>query len=129
MLWGIFVTYFLTCSCYTVIIAKNFNYVLEQYWGEFSIRITIAVLLVPLVLLAYVPNLKYLAPFSMVANGCMAVGIGITFYYLVMGIPSFTERPAVASSISTLPTTISVVIFAIEAIGVVSFNSCKYVYQ
>ncbi|XP_044252291.1 proton-coupled amino acid transporter-like protein pathetic [Tribolium madens] len=120
VLWGIFATYFATCSCYTVIIAKNFLYVTEHYWGENSVdlRAAIALLLVPLILLAFVPNLKYLAPVSMVANGCMAVGLGITFYYLVQEIPSFTERPAVVD-VTTLPVCISVVIFAIEAIGVV----------
>lgn len=83
-----------------------------------NVRLAIALLLVPLILLAFVPNLKYLAPVSMVANGCMAIGLGITFYYLVQDIPSFTERPA-AVDITTLPVCISVVIFAIEAIGVV----------
>ncbi|RZC37658.1 proton-coupled amino acid transporter 4 [Asbolus verrucosus] len=123
VLWGIFVTYFATCSCYTVIIARNFNYVIHHYVPEYdNIRITIALLLVPLVFLAYVPNLKYLAPVSMVANACMAIGLGITFYYLVVDIPSVTERPAVAeikTLATTLPVCISVVIFAIEAIGVV----------
>lgn len=119
VLWGLFITYFATCSCYCVIIARNFNYVLFEYMDKFDNRITISLLLVPLILLAYVPNLKYLAPVSMVANFCMAVGLGITFYYLVIDIPQVTERPYVAH-ISTLPVCISVVMFAIEAIGVVS---------
>lgn len=65
---GIFVTYFFTCSCYSVIIARNITYVLDHYLGyEFNIRLMIAFLLIPLILLAYVPNLKYLAPFSLVS--------------------------------------------------------------
>jgi proton-coupled amino acid transporter len=72
----------------------------------------------PFLLIAYVPNLKYLAPVSMVANVCMAVGLGITCYYLLVDIPPISERPAIAN-LSTLPVGISVVIFAIEAIGVV----------
>lgn len=116
---GIFVTYFMTCSCYTVIMAKNFNYVIDHYLGyEVEIRITIAVMLLPLILLAYVPNLKYLAPFSMVANGFMAVSLGITFYYLVEKMPAVSERPAVAP-IATMPVFFSITIFAIEAIGVI----------
>lgn len=110
----------MTCSCYTVIMAKNFNYVIDHYLGyEVEIRITIAVMLLPLILLAYVPNLKYLAPFSMVANGFMAVSLGITFYYLVEKMPAVSERPAVAP-IATMPVFFSITIFAIEAIGVVS---------
>ncbi|XP_060520372.1 proton-coupled amino acid transporter-like protein pathetic isoform X2 [Cylas formicarius] len=140
VLIGIFATYFATCSCYSVIVAKNINYVLEHYLKpavevtnatlngtenevlvvpyEINIRLTIAVLLVPLILLAYVPNLKYLAPVSMVANICMAIGLGITFYYLVIDMPAVSERPLVAS-ITTFPVFFSITIFAIEAIGVV----------
>ncbi|KAJ8985559.1 hypothetical protein NQ317_019943 [Molorchus minor] len=119
VLVGIFITYFTTCSCYSVIIAKNFNYVIDQYIeSEFPIRITIAVLIVPLILLAYVPNLKYLAPVSMLANVFMAIGLGITFYYLVTDIPDISERD-LAADITTFPTFFSITVFAIEAIGVV----------
>ncbi|XP_076263241.1 solute carrier family 36 member pathetic [Rhynchophorus ferrugineus] len=119
VLIGIFITYFFTCSCYSVIVAKNINYVLEHYLGyEVNERVTIACLLVPLIFLAYVPNLKYLAPVSMLANACMAVGLGITLYYLVIDIPPITERP-LFGDISTLPISVSITIFAIEAIGVV----------
>lgn len=110
----------MTCSCYSVIVAKNFNYVAEHYMGyEINIRLTVALLLVPLIILAYVPNLKYLAPVSMLANVFMAVGLGITFYYLVVDIPSISERNLVAE-VSTFPVFFSITIFAIEAIGVVS---------
>ncbi|XP_072400029.1 proton-coupled amino acid transporter-like protein pathetic [Diabrotica undecimpunctata] len=116
---GLFVTYFMTCSCYTVIMAKNFNYVVNHHLGyEVEIRITIAILMVPLILLAYVPNLKYLAPFSMVANGFMAVGLGITFYYLVINLKPVSEVAMIAD-ISTMPVFLSITIFAIEAIGVI----------
>lgn len=116
---GLLVTYFMTCSCYTVIMANNFNYVVNHYIGyEVEVRITIAVLLVPLIFLVYVPNLKYLAPFSMVANGFMAVSLGITFYYLVINLKEVNEVPMVAS-ISTMPIFFSITIFAIEAIGVI----------
>ncbi|CAG9816111.1 unnamed protein product [Phaedon cochleariae] len=119
VLVGIFVTYFMTCSCYAVIVAKNFNYVANHYLGyTVEIRITIALLLIPLILLAYVPNLKYLAPVSMLANGFMAVGLGITMYYLVADIPPISERKLVAD-IATFPVFFSITIFAIEAIGVV----------
>ncbi|RZC35784.1 Aa trans domain containing protein, partial [Asbolus verrucosus] len=87
VLWGIFATYFTASSCYTVIVAENFNYVIVQYTGPFSTRITIAALFLPLLCIAYVPNLKYLAPVSMVANICMGVGLVITCYYLLMDIP------------------------------------------
>jgi len=116
---GIFVTYFLTCSCYAVIVAKNFEQVYNYYMGdEDRLRLIIAILLVPFVILSWVPNLKYLAPVSMVANVFMAVGLGITFYYLVDDLPPISERNLV-SPIEYFPTHFSITIFAIEAIGVV----------
>nr|CAI5853462.1 unnamed protein product [Callosobruchus analis] len=72
---------------------RNFNYVIDYYMGYTTeIRVTIAALLVPIILLVYVPNLKYLAPVSMIANVFMGIGLGITFYYLVTDVPSMSER-------------------------------------
>lgn len=123
VLIGIFVTYFATCSCYAVIIAKNFEQVVSYHIGyDVSLRIIMAILLVPLILLAYVPNLKYLAPVSMIANVFMAVGLGITFYYLVVDIPDISTRRLV-SNVGTFPVFVSITIFAIEAIGVVCIET------
>ncbi|XP_044749739.1 proton-coupled amino acid transporter-like protein pathetic [Coccinella septempunctata] len=119
ILISLFVTYFATCSCYTVLIAKNFNSVAIDYRGEaMNERLSIALLLVPLLFLSYVPNLKYLAPVSMVANVFMAVGLGITFYYLVNDIPPVESREMVVD-LTKFPIFFSITVFAIEAIGVV----------
>lgn len=116
---GLFAAYFGTCSVYTVIIATNFQQVLEHYAGQrIDERIFIAGLLVPLIVLSWIPNLKYLAPVSMIANVFMGLGLGITFYYLVWDLPSPFERPQFAS-LMTLPQFFSISIFAMEAIGVV----------
>lgn len=82
-------------------------------------RVYIAALLLPLILLSYVPNLKYLAPVSMIANGLMFCGLGITIYYLVQDMPALDERPHF-KGIEGYPQFFSIVIFAMEAIGVVS---------
>lgn len=122
VLIGLFVTYFSTCSCYTVIIAKNFHQVAADYIGyEPEIRIIIAMLLLPLILLAWVPNLKYLAPVSMIANVFMGLGLGITIYYLVIDLPSVDTVPFVGH-VSTFAEFFAITMFAIEAIGVVSIN-------
>ncbi|XP_058829880.1 proton-coupled amino acid transporter-like protein pathetic [Topomyia yanbarensis] len=117
--YGLFVTYFGTCAVYTVIIATNFQQVIEHYLGsEVNLRLMIALLLVPLILLSWIPNLKYLAPVSMIANVFMCVGLGITFYYLVTDMPPLAERPLFVSLMSW-PSFFAIVIFAMEAIGVV----------
>ncbi|EDW18447.1 proton-coupled amino acid transporter-like protein pathetic isoform X1 [Drosophila mojavensis] len=118
ILFGLFLTYFGTCSVYTVIVAKNFEQVLVHWTGrDIEPRVIICILLVPLILIAWVPNLKYLAPVSMVANVFMGLGLGITFYYLVQDLPPIEERSLV--TLSTLPAFFSITIFAMEAIGVV----------
>lgn len=119
VLWLLFVTYFGTCSVYTMIIATNFEQVIKHNTGyDLDIRYYIGIMLLPLILLSYVPNLKYLTPVSMVANVLMALGLGITFYYLLCDIPNISERPAVAS-LTTFPTFFCLTVFAMEAIGVV----------
>lgn len=115
----LFLTYFGTCSVYTVIVANNFQQVINHYVeNEVSLRVCIAALLIPLILLSWIPNLKYLAPISMIANLFMGVGLGITFYYLVTDMPAVSERP-LAKDLLKLPAFFSIVIFAMEAIGVV----------
>lgn len=121
VLWLLFITYFGTCSVYTVIIATNFQQVYMHYVDtNLDLRCFIGILLIPLVLLSYVPNLKYLAPVSMVANLLMAAGLGVTFYYLLCDLPSIDERPLVTQSIDKFPTFFCITVFAMEAIGVVS---------
>ncbi|XP_001951501.1 proton-coupled amino acid transporter-like protein pathetic [Acyrthosiphon pisum] len=119
VLWLLFVTYFGTCSVYTVIIASNFEQLFTHHMGyELNLRYFISILLIPLILLSYVPNLKYLAPVSMVANLLMATGLGITFYYTLCDVPNISERPAVGT-LETFPTYFCLTVFAMEAIGVV----------
>lgn len=121
ILQSLFWTYFGTCSVYTVIIATNFQQVIEHQFGiaegTYSVRLYIAALLIPLIILAWVPNLKYLAPVSMVANLLMASGLGITFYYLVKD--NVVDNLPRVGKIDEFPEFFSITIFAMEAIGVV----------
>jgi len=89
---------------------------------EMDPRVYIAALLLPLILLSYVPNLKYLAPVSMIANGLMFCGLGITVYYLVQDMPPLDARPQF-NGIEGFPQFFSIVIFAMEAIGVVNLQT------
>ncbi|XP_030023923.1 proton-coupled amino acid transporter-like protein pathetic isoform X2 [Manduca sexta] len=125
ILVSLFMTYFGTCSVYTVIIAKNILQVVAHYMGvkpeDVEIRIFIIALLLPLILMSWIRNLKYLAPVSMIANLFMALGLGITFYYLVGTGKMETENISgmLFKSYHTWPEFFSLTIFAMEAIGVV----------
>uniref|UniRef100_A0A1B6HMI1 Amino acid transporter transmembrane domain-containing protein n=1 Tax=Homalodisca liturata TaxID=320908 RepID=A0A1B6HMI1_9HEMI len=71
-----------------------------------------------LLLMNLIRNLKYLAPLSMVANVFIAVGMGITFYYILLDLPPIDSRPAIAP-ITKMPLFFGTAIFALEGIGVV----------
>ncbi|PZC80404.1 proton-coupled amino acid transporter-like protein pathetic [Helicoverpa armigera] len=125
ILVSLFLTYFGTCSVYTVIIAKNIVQVVAHHMGveedKVDIRLFILALLLPLIFMAWIRNLKYLAPVSMVANVFMGIGLGITFYYLV-GTGSLQTDKINSMLIKApveWPEFFSLSIFAMEAIGVV----------
>ena len=88
---------------------------------EVEIRIFIIALLLPLIFMAWIRNLKYLAPVSMIANVFMGLGLGITFYYLVGTGELQTDK--IQSMLFKAPVEwpefFSLSIFAMEAIGVV----------
>ena len=78
------------------------------------------ILLIPLILLNLIRNLKFLAPFSMIANILTGAAMAITFYYIFKdGLPSPYEREPVADWY-LLPLFFGTAIFALEGIGVVS---------
>lgn len=108
-------------------IQSNFYFVFLQvaayYMGvkeeEMEIRIFIIALLIPLIFMVWIRNLKYLAPVSMLANFLMAVGLGITFYYLVGTGELNFDKVKLFTPPSQWPEFFSLTIFAMEAIGVV----------
>lgn len=76
-------------------------------------------LLIPLLLLNLIRNLKFLAPFSMIANALTAAAMCITFYYIFEDLPAVETRPVMADW-HCLPLFFGTAIFALEGIGVVS---------
>lgn len=78
-------------------------------------------LLLPLILLNFIRNLKYLAPLSTLANALTFVGFGVILYYIFDDLPSPTERPY-ARPVGDLPLFVGTTLFALEAVGLVSNN-------
>lgn len=116
---SVFVTYFGACSVYAVIIGDNTKQMYRYYTGiDVNIRICILIFMLPLVLLSWIRSLKFLAPVSMLANLCMATGLGITIFYFVKDLPDIREC-TIVGDISAVPSSIAITIFAIMAIGVV----------
>lgn len=82
---------------------------------------TMVFVLLLMLLPSLITNLKLLAPFSAIANVCMAGGIGVVFYYILQEIPSISERKHLGE-ISTLPLYFGTAMFAFEGIALVSYT-------
>ncbi|XP_029175813.1 proton-coupled amino acid transporter-like protein pathetic isoform X1 [Nylanderia fulva] len=107
-----------TCV-YVVFIATSLKQVTDFHTGkDIDVRLYILSLIPALILLGQVRNLKYLVPFSMLANIFMFSGFAITLYYIFSNVQSI-EHVKLFSSVEKLPRFFATVIFAIEGIGVV----------
>ncbi|CAG4983582.1 unnamed protein product [Colias eurytheme] len=114
------VTYLSVLCVYVVFIGSSFKEVLDYYYPGYilSIQTYCVLTLVPLALLCQIRNLKYLVPFSALANALLVVVFGITLYYVFVDLPPLSEREMVAN-VNQWPLFMSTVIFAMEGIGVV----------
>jgi solute carrier family 36 (proton-coupled amino acid transporter) len=107
-----------SCSVYSVIVASTFEQVFEHYTKQdVNIRFYLLTLMLPFILLSWIPDLKWLAPISLLANILMGTGLGLTMYYLVTDIPEITND-MLLGSVELVPSFVAIVIFAIQAIGV-----------
>ena len=93
-----------------------------MYFEDYDPRMYMLCVAPAILLLGQIRNLKFLVPFSMVANLCLSVGICITLYYIFSGFkPENIEQLHYGPpSWSDLPKFFATVVFAIEGIGAVS---------
>lgn len=144
LIW-LFLAYFGACVADNILIADNYGQVISYYMNNKSViaanstgvfnattsdalsmepveysllRAIMAYLLVPLILFNWVPDLKYLAPVSTIANFFMATVIGITCYYLVQDPTPMTDLSFV-KPVTEAPLFFSITLFAMENIGVI----------
>ncbi|ERL94987.1 hypothetical protein D910_12259 [Dendroctonus ponderosae] len=92
--------------------------VLDYYGYVLDVHFHMAIILLPILLTALIRNLKYLAPFSTLANVLMCIGIIIVIYYASQDVPSVTERRYIADW-QQLPLFFGTAIYAFEGIGLV----------
>lgn len=88
-----------------------------------DIEIYMVIFLLPLILINWIRNLKRLAPFSTVANGVTVISFGIILYYIIRDGPTIEDKQPIGE-VKHFPLFFGTVLFALEAVGVVS----KYVY-
>lgn len=98
-----------------------------------NVKIHMLIILGPLIAFNLIPSLKLLAPFSALANVMTFVGLGIIVYFLVsgkkQGLPDPPPPLDLWGSPATFPLFFGTILFALTAVGVVSFfcdsnNAC-----
>ncbi|CAG2065629.1 unnamed protein product [Timema podura] len=130
--WTLICGYYTALSVYVVFIATSIKQVADYYYpttvkegNDINIRLYILMLLPFLCALGLIRNLRYLVPFSTLANLLIVGGFAITLYYLFTDIPSPDERNY-SGSPAGLPIFFSTVIFAMEGIGVVRGSAVEH---
>lgn len=135
-----------TCCVYVVFISSNIKKITDLYTPEpTDVRLIMVVILLPLIFLNWVwdaiiiqtfnrcpinllqitfplqqiRNLKFLAPFSTFANFVTMLSFGIILYYIFETPFTIDDKEAVGS-VRNFPLFFGTVLFALEAIGVVS---------
>lgn len=106
------------CCVYFVFVAQNIQQVFDHYFGKVDYHVYMAVILVPQLLLCGIRNLRYLSPFSMLANLLQFIALGCIFYYLLQDLPYTWERKSFASW-QQLPLYFGTAIYTFEGIGVI----------
>ncbi|XP_054008695.1 proton-coupled amino acid transporter-like protein CG1139 [Hylaeus anthracinus] len=107
-----------SCCVYTVFIATNLKMALDSYLPEIDLRLYMLAILLPLILVNWIRNLKFLAPCSTIANGITFASFGIILYYIFREPLSFEDRQPIGN-VQDFPLYFGTVLFALEAIGVI----------
>ncbi|XP_037931520.1 proton-coupled amino acid transporter-like protein CG1139 [Teleopsis dalmanni] len=108
-----------TCCVYVVFVASNIKSIADYYLETpIDVRLCMLIILIPLILINWVRNLKYLAPFSTLANFITIISFGIICYYIFRE-PVTTEGKDPFGTAYGFPLFFGTVLFALEAIGVI----------
>ncbi|KAM0733201.1 Proton-coupled amino acid transporter-like protein [Formica fusca] len=106
-----------TCCVYIVFISRNLKTALSSI-VSMELEIYMAILLLPLIFVNYIRNLKFLAPFSTIANIIMFAGFAIILYFIFREPLSFENRESIGE-VKNFPLFFGTVLFALESIGVI----------
>lgn len=109
----------------TLLLKKLLFYVFQAFRGiapeTITVRHYILMIVIPLILINWVRNLKLLAPLSTIANIVTFASFSIILYYIFKDPAELqlSKRPMVGQ-VQDFPLFLGTVLFALEAIGVVS---------
>ncbi|XP_036424411.1 proton-coupled amino acid transporter 1 isoform X1 [Colossoma macropomum] len=121
------------CCVYFVFLSDNVKQVIEAANGttmncntnqtavivpSYNSRLYMLFILPFIILLVFTRNLKFLAPFSFVANVVMSASLILIYYFCLTHIPNPVDLPKVGRAVD-YPLFFGTAIFAFEGIGVV----------
>lgn len=108
-----------TCCVYVVFVSENIHFVLHK---QFQLQVTefqvMLAILIPLILINCIRDLKYLAPFTAIANVLTIISFAIILYYIFREAPTLEGKSPVGHY-ADFPLFFGTVLFALEAIGVI----------
>lgn len=115
----LFVTYYGANICYVLLIAETLQQVVNEYTGTyFSLRVYTLGLILLIYPIGIVRLMKYLVPFSAIANLLLLSSLFVIFREIFTDLPSVDSRPA-AKEITRWPIFISTVFVSMEGIGTI----------
>ncbi|XP_075213913.1 proton-coupled amino acid transporter-like protein pathetic isoform X2 [Lycorma delicatula] len=115
----LFLTYFGSNAVYVVIVASTLQEVIKNQFNiEWNIRWFMIICIFPLLIIGIIRSMKYLVPFSVLANIFLLVGLVMIFYYVLQDIPPLSSRPLFVTY-KKFPLFFSTVISGLEGIGTI----------
>ncbi|XP_063892789.1 proton-coupled amino acid transporter-like protein pathetic [Helicoverpa armigera] len=107
-------------SVYVIFIASSLKDICDHFVPskKFEVEVYCGILLLPLILITQIRHLKFLVPFSVIANVCLVVTFGITCFYTFTDLKPL-ENIEMVASVEKWPLFLSTAIFAMEGINVV----------
>uniref|UniRef100_A0A1B6IRP5 Amino acid transporter transmembrane domain-containing protein n=1 Tax=Homalodisca liturata TaxID=320908 RepID=A0A1B6IRP5_9HEMI len=115
----LFITYYGVTTTYVILVATSFKQVIENHSDvSMDTRWYVLILTVILLPVGIVRHIKFLVPFSAMANVFLLIGCTVTIYFCVIDMPPLSSRPMVVT-ITRWPLFFSTALFAMEGIGTV----------
>lgn len=114
------VTYFMGGAVYIVFISTSIRQLVHHYHPELGWEVIpyMFLILLPLIITCQIRELKFLVPFSFLANVFLVASFGITLVYIFTDIKMGDDLKMIGT-MNTIPLFFSTAIFAMEGIGVV----------
>lgn len=104
---------------YILLAAATVKQVFENHTDyELNIRWYILFIMIPLLPVGTIRRMKYIAPFSGIANLFLLIGIVLVLYFTTQDMPPIGSRPLIAEY-NKIPLFFCTVIFSMEGIGVI----------